>query len=190
MAVVGAATALFAGTIGLRQNDIKKVLAFSTVSQLGLMFLAVGSGAYVAGIFHLVTHAFFKAVLFLGAGSVIHAMHHAYHSTHSHADPQDMRNMGGLKQWMPWTSALMWIATLAIAGIPVFSGFFSKDEILVSVFGRGAGQGVFYVLWLVALDRVAADGGVHGPPHDHDVPWGEPHRDRGAGRSCTRPRGS
>jgi len=150
VAVVGAATALFAGTIGLRQNDIKKVLAFSTVSQLGLMFLAVGSGAYVAGIFHLVTHAFFKAVLFLGAGSVIHAMHHAYHSTHSHGDPQDMRNMGGLKQWMPWTSALMWIATLAIAGIPVFSGFFSKDEILVAVFGRGAGQGVFYVLWLVA----------------------------------------
>ena len=150
VAAVGAATALFAGSIGLRQNDIKKVLAFSTVSQLGLMFVAVGSGAYVAGIFHLVTHAFFKAVLFLGAGSVIHAMHAAYHATHREADPQDMRNMGGLRQWMPWTSTLMWIATLAIAGIPVFSGFFSKDEILVAVFGRGAGQGVYYLLWLVA----------------------------------------
>jgi NADH-quinone oxidoreductase subunit L len=150
VAAVGAGTALFAASIGLRQNDIKKVLAFSTVSQLGLMFLAVGSGAYVAGIFHLVTHAFFKAVLFLGAGSVIHTMHHAYHSTHNHADPQDMRNMGGLRTWMPWTSTLMWIATLAIAGIPVFAGFFSKDEILVAVFGRAAGQGVFYALWLVA----------------------------------------
>ena len=150
VAAIGAATALFAGTIGLRQNDIKKVLAFSTVSQLGLMFLAVGSGAYVAGIFHLVTHAFFKAVLFLGAGSVIHAMHHAYHSTHRHDDPQDMRNMGGLRKWMPWTSTLMWIATLAIAGIPVFAGFFSKDEILASVFGRGAGQGVFYLFWGLA----------------------------------------
>ncbi len=150
VAAVGAATALFAASIGLRQNDIKKVLAFSTVSQLGLMFLAVGSGAYVAGIFHLVTHAFFKAVLFLGAGSVIHTMHHAYHSTHNHADPQDMRNMGGLRTSMPWTSTLMWIATLAIAGIPVFAGFFSKDEILASVFGRGAGQGVFYLFWLVA----------------------------------------
>ena len=150
VAAIGAATALFAGTIALRQNDIKKVLAFSTVSQLGLMFLAVGSGAYVAGIFHLVTHAFFKAVLFLGAGSVIHAMHHAYHATHREADPQDMRNMGGLRKWMPWTSTLMWIATLAIAGIPVFAGFFSKDEILASVFGRGAGQGVFYFFWLLA----------------------------------------
>jgi NADH-quinone oxidoreductase subunit L len=150
VAAIGAATALFAGTIGLRQNDIKKVLAFSTVSQLGLMFLAVGSGAYVAGIFHLVTHAFFKAVLFLGAGSVIHAMHHAYHSTHRHDDAQDMRNMGGLGKWMPWTSALMWIATLAIAGIPVFAGFFSKDEILASVFSRGAGQGVFYLFWGLA----------------------------------------
>src|SRR5207344_2211684 len=103
VAAIGAATALFAGTIGLRQNDIKKVLAFSTVSQLGLMFLAVGSGAYVAGIFHLVTHAFFKAVLFLGAGSVIFAMHRAYHHTGNHDDAQDMRNMGGLKRYMPTT---------------------------------------------------------------------------------------
>jgi NADH-quinone oxidoreductase subunit L len=150
VACVGAATALFAATIALRQNDIKKVLAFSTVSQLGLMFLAVGSGAYTAGIFHLVTHAFFKAVLFLGSGSVIHAMHGALHATHAHADAQDMRNMGGLKRWMPWTWVLMWIATLAIAGIPPLAGFFSKDEILASVFGRGAGNTAFHLLWAIA----------------------------------------
>src|SRR5690606_35816695 len=110
VAGIGALTALFAATIGLRQYDIKKVLAYSTVSQLGYMFLAVGTGAYVAGIFHLVTHAFFKALLFLGSGSVIHAMHHAYHETHSHSDAQDMRNMGGLRRAMPWTFALMGIA--------------------------------------------------------------------------------
>ena len=147
VAGVGALTALFAATIGLRQNDIKKVLAYSTVSQLGYMFLAVGSGAYVAGIFHLVTHAFFKALLFLGSGSVIHAMHHAYHATHSHEDAQDMRNMGGLRRWMPWTSALMWVATLAIAGIPVFAGFFSKDEILAAAFARGADVRIYYVFY-------------------------------------------
>ncbi len=150
VACVGAATALFAATIALRQDDIKKVLAFSTVSQLGFMFLAVGSGAWVAGIFHLVTHAFFKAVLFLGSGSVIHAMHGALHATHSHADAQDMRNMGGLRRWMPWTWGLMWIATLAIAGIPPLAGFFSKDEILASAFGRAGGAGVMYVLWGMA----------------------------------------
>ncbi|HEV8176231.1 MAG TPA: NADH-quinone oxidoreductase subunit L, partial [Gemmatimonadales bacterium] len=94
VAGIGALTALFAATIALRQYDIKKVLAYSTVSQLGYMFIAVGTGAYASGVFHLVTHAFFKALLFLGAGSVIHAMHHAYHATHSHADAQDMRNMG------------------------------------------------------------------------------------------------
>ena len=107
VAGVGALTALFAATIGLRQYDIKKVLAYSTVSQLGYMFLGVGTGAYAAGVFHLVTHAFFKALLFLGAGSVIHAMHHAYHATHSHEDAQDMRNMGGLRRAMPWTFVLM-----------------------------------------------------------------------------------
>jgi NADH-quinone oxidoreductase subunit L len=100
------------------------------------MFIGVGSGAYVAGVFHLVTHAFFKALLFLGSGSVIYAMHQAYHHTGSHEDAQDMRNMGGLKQYMPGTFYLMWIATLAIAGIPPLAGFFSKDEILGSVFGR------------------------------------------------------
>ena len=104
------------------------------------MFLGVGTGAYVSGIFHLVTHAFFKALLFLGSGSVIHAMHHAYHATHSHEDAQDMRNMGGLRRYMPWTFGLMLIATLAIAGIPPFSGFFSKDEILAAAFARGRGR--------------------------------------------------
>ena len=136
VALVGAVTALFAATIGLKQWDIKKVLAYSTVSQLGYMFIGVGVGAYAAGVFHLVTHAFFKALLFLGSGSVIFAMHRAFHHTGSHADAQDMRNMGGLRKHMPWTFALMWIATLAIAGIPPLSGFFSKDEILASVFAR------------------------------------------------------
>lgn len=136
VALVGAVTAIFAATIGLKQWDIKKVLAYSTVSQLGYMFIGVGVGAYTAGVFHLVTHAFFKALLFLGSGSVIHAMHHAYHHTHNHDDAQDMRNMGGLRKYMPITWALMWIATLAIAGIPPFAGFFSKDEILGSVFLR------------------------------------------------------
>ena len=135
--VVGAVTALFAATIALRQWDIKKVLAYSTVSQLGYMFVGVGTGAYAAGVFHLVTHAFFKALLFLGAGAVIHAMHAAYHHAHDHtADAQDMRNMGGLGRYMPRTSALMWIATLAIAGVPPLAGFFSKDEILTSAFAR------------------------------------------------------
>jgi NADH-quinone oxidoreductase subunit L len=134
VALVGSVTAIFAATIGLKQWDIKKVLAYSTVSQLGYMFIGVGVGAYTAGVFHLVTHAFFKALLFLGSGSVIYAMHAAYHATHSHDDAQDMRNMGGMKKYMPYTWALMWIATLAIAGIPIFSGFFSKDEILGSAF--------------------------------------------------------
>ncbi len=141
VALVGGLTALFAATIGLKQWDIKKVLAYSTVSQLGYMFVGVGVGAYTAGVFHLVTHAFFKALLFLGSGSVIFAMHAAYHATHNHADDaQDMRNMGGLKSKMPVTWVLMWIATLAIAGIPVFSGFFSKDAILSAVFERAQGS--------------------------------------------------
>ncbi|MHB1311368.1 MAG: NADH-quinone oxidoreductase subunit L [Gemmatimonadaceae bacterium] len=140
VALIGALTALFAATIGLKQWDIKKVLAYSTVSQLGYMFVGVGVGAYTAGIFHLVTHAFFKALLFLGSGSVIFAMHAAYHETHNHDDAQDMRNMGGMRKFMPVTFILMWIATLAIAGIPVFAGFFSKDEILGSVFARVHGS--------------------------------------------------
>ncbi|MEO5901465.1 MAG: NADH-quinone oxidoreductase subunit L [Ilumatobacteraceae bacterium] len=121
IAIVGAATALFAATIALAQNDIKRVLAYSTVSQLGYMFLAVGSGAYVAAIFHMITHAFFKALLFLGSGSVIHGMH----------DEQDMRKMGALRKLMPITAATFIVGWLAIAGVPPFSGFWSKDEILL-----------------------------------------------------------
>src|SRR5438034_4505696 len=108
VAGVGALTALFAATIALKQWDIKRVLAYSTVSQLGYMFLGVGTGAVTAGIFHLVTHAFFKALLFLGSGSVIFAMHRAYHHTHAHEDAQDMRNMGGLARYMPWPATVMW----------------------------------------------------------------------------------
>ncbi|HEY4217567.1 MAG TPA: NADH-quinone oxidoreductase subunit L [Gemmatimonadaceae bacterium] len=138
--MIGALTAIFAASIGLKQWDIKKVLAYSTVSQLGYMFVGVGSGAYVAGVFHLVTHAFFKALLFLGSGSVIYAMHAAYHHTNNHDDAQDMRNMGGLRRYMPITFTMMWIATLAISGIPPFAGFFSKDEILGAVFTRAQGS--------------------------------------------------
>ena len=117
VAVVGAFTAIFAASIGLVQTDIKKVLAYSTVSQLGYMFLACGAGAYAAGVFHLMTHAFFKALLFLGAGSVIHGM----------GGIQDIRKMGGLRHHMPWTFRTFLIGTVAIAGIPPFAGFFSKD---------------------------------------------------------------
>src|SRR6202166_4231714 len=124
VAIVGALTALMAASIGLVQNDIKRVLAYSTVSQLGYMFIAMGVGAFSAGVFHLMTHAFFKALLFLGSGSVIHAM----------AGEQDMRRMGGLKKYLPVTFATMMIGTLAIAGIPPFAGFFSKDEILFRAF--------------------------------------------------------
>ncbi|MFZ9731210.1 MAG: NADH-quinone oxidoreductase subunit L [Ilumatobacteraceae bacterium] len=124
VAAVGAATALFAATIAVAQNDIKRVLAYSTVSQLGFMFLAIGSGAFVAAIFHMVTHAFFKALLFLGSGSVIHGMHHE----------QDMRKMGALRVAMPVTALTFIIGWLAIAGVPPFAGFWSKDEILLYVY--------------------------------------------------------
>src|SRR5204862_4063710 len=120
VATVGAITALFAGSIGIAQNDIKKVLAYSTVSQLGFMFMGVGVGAFAAGIFHLFTHAFFKACLFLGSGSVIHGMGHE----------QDIRKMGGLKAKMPITFWTFLIASLALSGVPPLAGFFSKDEIL------------------------------------------------------------
>jgi len=125
VAVIGLATALFSATIGLKQNDIKKVLAYSTVSQLGFMFVALGAGAYGTALFHVVTHAFFKALLFLGSGSVIHAM----------SGEQDIRKMGGLKDKLPVTRATFLIGTLAIAGLPPFAGFFSKDEILAAVYG-------------------------------------------------------
>lgn len=127
VAVIGALTAIFAATMGLVQNDIKKILAYSTISQLGYMFLASGVGAFTAAIFHLMTHAFFKALLFLGAGSVIHAMH----------EEQNIKNMGGLKSYLPTTYKTFLVASLAIAGIPPLSGFFSKDEILWETFAKG-----------------------------------------------------
>ncbi len=147
VAGIGALTALFAATIALKQWDIKKIIAYSTVSQLGYMFLGVGVGAYVSGIFHLVTHAFFKALMFLAAGNVIYALHQAYHATHRQEDAQDLRNMGGLHRYMPWTAALMWIGGLANIGLPPFSGFFSKDSILAAAFARGHEAPIFYLFW-------------------------------------------
>ncbi len=145
VAIVGGATALFAATIGLAQNDIKRVLAYSTVSQLGYMFLACGVASFTAGIFHLMTHAFFKALLFLGAGSVIHAM----------SNEQDMRKMGGLKKYVPITYATMLIATLTISGIPGFSGFFSKDEILWKSFSSPYGHPILWVIGFVTAGLTA-----------------------------------
>ncbi len=139
VAIVGGLTALFAATIGLRQFDIKKVLAYSTVSQLGFMFIGVGVGAFSAGVFHLVTHAFFKACLFLGSGSVIHAM----------SGEQDIRNMGGLKSKIKQTYLTFAIATYAIAGLPLAAGFFSKDEILVSAWSTPYFPGIGKFVWLL-----------------------------------------
>jgi NADH-quinone oxidoreductase subunit L len=167
IAYVGGFTAIFAATIAVAQNDIKRVLAYSTVSQLGYMIMALGTGAYTAGFFHLVTHAMFKACLFLGSGSVIHAMHHSLHHIHSHADPQDMRNMGGLRKYLPTTFWTFLIATVALSGVPLTSGFISKDAILggtlafamehpahwiLPVFGFGAALlTAFYMFRLVYL---------------------------------------
>ncbi|MDM7996712.1 MAG: NADH-quinone oxidoreductase subunit L [Acidobacteriota bacterium] len=136
VAVVGSLTAIFAATIGFAQTDIKRVLAYSTVSQLGYMMAALGVGAFVGGIFHLMTHAFFKALLFLGSGSVIMAMHHE----------QDMMKMGGLRKYLPWTCGTMLVGTVAIAGIPPFAGFFSKDEILWRAWSNGHPI-VWFLLW-------------------------------------------
>jgi NADH-quinone oxidoreductase subunit L len=172
IAAIGVATALVAATIALTQVDIKKVLAYSTVSQLGYMFIGVGVGGFSAAIFHLMTHAFFKACLFLGAGSVIHAMHHE----------QDMRKMGGLKQYMPATFATFFISVLAIAGFPPFAGFFSKDEILWLAFSNdhpviwalavcGAGMTAFYMfrqLFMVFFGKCRAD--HHTQEHLHESP--------------------
>jgi NADH-quinone oxidoreductase subunit L len=170
VAVVGLTTAVFAGTMGLVQNDIKKVLAYSTISQLGYMFLGLGVGAFAAGIFHVMTHAFFKALLFLGAGSVIHAMH----------NEQDIQKMGSLKGHMPVTYRTFLIASLAIAGIPPLSGFFSKDEILWKAFSHGsiyfwifgwigAGLTAFYMFRLVSL---TFEGSARWPSqvHPHESP--------------------
>jgi NADH-quinone oxidoreductase subunit L len=153
VAGIGALTALFAATIGVQQYDIKKVLAYSTVSQLGYMFVGVGVGAYTAGVFHLMTHAFFKALLFLGSGAVIHSMHEALHHTHKDWDAQDMRNMGGLKKYLPITWITMWIGTLAIAGVWPLAGFFSKDEIIWQTAARAVGPfaGWFTLFWVMAL---------------------------------------
>ncbi|MEA3297826.1 MAG: NADH-quinone oxidoreductase subunit L, partial [candidate division Zixibacteria bacterium] len=145
VAIVGALTAIFAATIGLAQNDIKRVLAYSTVSQLGYMFLACGVAAFGAGIFHLMTHAFFKALLFLAAGSVIHAM----------SNEQDMRKMGGLRKYIPITYFTMIIATLTISGIPGFSGFFSKDEILWKSFSSQYGHPFFWVVGFITAGLTA-----------------------------------
>ncbi len=181
IAIVAALTALMAATIAVTQNDIKKVLAYSTVSQLGFMFMAAGVGAFFVSIFHVMTHAFFKGCLFLGSGSVIHAMHHVEHELEhkgalpghgkdtavagaSHADlpayegyqlpfdPQDMRTMGGLKKYMPATSLTFLVSTLAIAGIPPLSGFFSKDEILFRAFEYGYdGHPYATIIWIMGL---------------------------------------
>jgi NADH-quinone oxidoreductase subunit L len=141
VAVVGALTAIFAASLALAQTDIKKVLAYSTISQLGYMFLALGVGAFSAGIFHLMTHAFFKALLFLGAGSVIHSL----------SGEQDLRKMGGLWNTVPATSRPFLIATLAIAGMPPLAGFFSKDEILGNTFARAATMDRYLFLWIVGV---------------------------------------
>jgi NADH-quinone oxidoreductase subunit L len=179
IATVGALTALFAATIAVAQTDIKKVLAYSTVSQLGFMFLAIGSGAYVAAIFHMVTHAFFKALLFLGSGSVIHGMHHE----------QDMRKMGALRKLMPITGFTFIIGWLAIAGIPPFAGFWSKDEVLLYAFANNR------LLWFIGVITAlltayymtrqvimvffgearwndhAEENGAHGDHTPHESPW-------------------
>src|SRR5690606_10625803 len=145
--VIGAITAFFAATVGLVQNDIKRVIAYSTCSQLGYMFVALGAGAYSAGVFHLFTHAFFKALLFLGAGAVIHAMHHE----------QDMRNMGGLRKKIPITYAMMLIGTLALTGVGLpgtdwlgFAGFFSKDSIIEAAYAVGGNTGMF-AFWSLVI---------------------------------------
>jgi NADH-quinone oxidoreductase subunit L len=171
VAVIGLATALFAATIALKQNDIKKVLAYSTVSQLGYMFLGLGVGAYTGAVFHVMTHAFFKALLFLGAGSVIHAMHHE----------QDIRAMGGLKKKLPVTHITFLVGCIAIAGIPPFSGFFSKDEILAATFSKniiywilgviGAMMTAFYMFRLYAMTFLGEFRGTHEQEHHlHESP--------------------
>jgi NADH-quinone oxidoreductase subunit L len=172
VAIIGLATAVFAATIGLAQNDIKKVFAYSTVSQLGYMFLGVGVGAFSAGIWHLMTHAFFKALLFLGAGSVIHACH----------GEQDMRHMGGLRKYAPITFWTLVCAALAIAGVPPFAGFWSKDAILTAAFAHApwmywvgvitAGMTAFYV-WRAMFMTFFGEYRGHGHPHESPISmWG------------------
>jgi NADH-quinone oxidoreductase subunit L len=167
VAIIGLLTAFFAATIGLLQNDIKKVFAYSTISQLGYMFLGAGVGAFSAGIYHLVTHAFFKALLFLGAGSVIHAL----------GGEQDLRNMGGLRKKIPWTFWTVLCAAVAIAGVPPFSGFYSKDAILLAADRHApwmywvgvltAGMTAFYVFRAIFM---AFFGTYRGQAHPHESP--------------------
>ena len=172
VAIVGISTALLSATIAIKQNDIKKVLAYSTVSQLGYMFLGLGVGAYTGAVFHVVTHAFFKALLFLGAGSVIHAMHHE----------QDIRKMGGLKSKLPITHITFLIGCIAIAGIPPFSGFFSKDEILAAAYAKnpiywvlgvvGAAMTAFYMFRLYTTTFLGQFRGSEEQAHHlHESPW-------------------
>ncbi len=173
---IGATTALFAATIGCAQNDIKRVIAYSTCSQLGYMFTAAGVGAFQVSIFHLMTHAFFKALLFLSAGSVIHAM----------SDEQDMRKMGGLGRMIPWTCTVMWIGSLALSGIPPFAGYYSKDAIIAASFASGTGIGMYgFVCTVLAAFLTAFYSWrllimtFHGKPradhhvleHVHESPW-------------------
>lgn len=187
IAYVGAITAFIAATIAIAQNDIKKVLAYSTVSQLGYMVLALGVGAYTAGFFHLVTHAMFKAGLFLGSGSVIHAMHHALHEQNDHhTDAQDIRNMGGLRKRMPVTFWTFIAYTLAISGVPLTSGFLSKDEILAGSLAYGsltghslipligffvAGLTAFYMFRLVILVFFGEHKEAQRSEAIHESPW-------------------
>jgi NADH-quinone oxidoreductase subunit L len=191
VAIIGAVTAIFAASIALTQNDIKKVLAYSTVSQLGYMFLGAGVGAFTAAIFHVMTHAFFKACLFLGAGSVIHGC----------GGEQDMRKMGGLRKFMPRTHITMLIATIAIAGIPPLAGFFSKDEILANAYPHHrliwilgvitAGMTAFYMFRLYYMTFAGSYRGAHGvgieesePKHaGHDLIPSHPHLDQGDAHS-------
>jgi NADH-quinone oxidoreductase subunit L len=180
VALIGVATLTVAGLIALVQTDIKRVIAYSTMSQIGYMFCGVGIGAYSAGMFHLVTHAFFKALLFLGAGVVIHALH----------DEQDIRKMGGLSRYLPYTTALMWIGSLALAGVPPFSGFFSKDQILADALARGTWVG--YTVWGLGLVGAFVTAlytfrlmllVFHGEPSDHARRHGEAHAGHGEGPS-------
>jgi len=184
VATIGALTCFFAATIGITQTDIKRVLAYSTISQLGYMFMAAGVAAYSAAVFHLMTHAFFKALLFLGAGSVIHGI----------GGEQDMRKMGGLRKYMPWTFAVMAIGTIAISGIPPFAGFFSKDEILWDEYSFPHGSKIFWAVGIVTAFLTSfymfrllfmtffgqyrgASNDAHGAAHEghshtpHESPW-------------------
>jgi NADH-quinone oxidoreductase subunit L len=186
IAYIGAITAFISATIAIAQNDIKKVLAYSTISQLGYMIMGLGVGAYTAGFFHLVTHAMFKAGLFLGSGSVIHAMHQAmHHQDDHHTDPQDIRSMGGLRKKMPVTFATFLIFTLAISGVPLTSGFLSKDSILAGTLAYGnltghyiipivaffvAGLTAFYMFRVVILAFTGGHVDAHRSEHIHESP--------------------